>query len=461
MHNFITFDIVDFYPSITPELLNRALDYAAGYINISQNDRHIIHHCKQSFLLADGDTWIKKSGVFDLAMGSYDGAECCELVGLYLLSLISKQLDGDYGLYRDDGLCVIKGTARTVENTKKQLCSLFQKHQLKITVEANAKVVNYLDITLDLSLDTYSPYMKPNNRPLYVHSHSNHPHQIIRNIPKGINKRLANIASDKRTFHRAVRPYQQALEASCHDHTLLFNKQRTDASEANKRKRRRKIIWYNPPYNKAVATNIGKRFLNLIDKEFPKGHALHKIFNRNTIKVSYSCMKNVKDIITAHNKRKLRSKDNSTASKECNCRKPDRCPLDGKCLTNNIVYQAKVTTENRSETYIGSTSCQFKTRFNNHTATFRHRDKRNSTELSNYVWSLKDKNTSFNITWRIICKAQACNNGNSACNLCTTEKLYIISQPALASLNDRRANVANCRHSNRHMLAHFNPKARS
>ena len=64
-------------------------------------------------------------------------------------------------------------------------------------------------------------------------------------------------------------------------------------SEPRKRKRTRKIIWYNPPFSKNVDTNIDKTFLKLIDKHFPKRSQLHKIFNRNTIKVSYSCVDNV------------------------------------------------------------------------------------------------------------------------------------------------------------------------
>ena len=52
------------------------------------------------------------------------------------------------------------------------------------------------------------------------------------------------------------------------------------------------ILWYNPPFSKNTNTNIGHKFLALIDKHFPKDHKLRKIFNRNTIKISYSCMNN-------------------------------------------------------------------------------------------------------------------------------------------------------------------------
>ena len=71
-----------------------------------------------------------------------------------------------------------------VENSKKRLCNIFREMGLKITVEANKKVVNFLDVTLDLSRDIYSPYIKPNNPLLYVKKDSNHPPSIIKNIPE-------------------------------------------------------------------------------------------------------------------------------------------------------------------------------------------------------------------------------------------------------------------------------------
>ena len=55
---------------------------------------------------------------------------------------------------------------------------------LNITIEANVKNVNFLDINLDLSTATYKPYMKPNDRPTYVHRSSNHPRGILENIPQ-------------------------------------------------------------------------------------------------------------------------------------------------------------------------------------------------------------------------------------------------------------------------------------
>ena len=94
-----------------------------------------------------------------------------------------------------------------------------------------------------------------------------------------------------------------------------------------------------------VTTNIGKKFISLIEKHFPKTNIFHKIFNRNTIKISYSCMPNMDNIIKTHNSRII----NSTKPIEpinCNCRNKENCPLPNRCTIKNVIYKAIVTTSN-------------------------------------------------------------------------------------------------------------------
>ena len=92
--------------------------------------------------------------------------------------------------------------------------------------------------------------------------------------------------------------YQQALDKSDYKHELTFKHPSFQTSDKNSRHRKRNITWYNPPFSKNVATNVGQSFLRIIDEEFPAKHPLHKIFNRNTVKVSYSCMPNIKKLLT-------------------------------------------------------------------------------------------------------------------------------------------------------------------
>ena len=82
-----------------------------------------------------------------------------------------------------------------------------------------------------------------------------------------------------------------------------------------------------------------------------------------TVKISYSCMPNIKQTIDGHNKTKL--SQTATASEEStyNCRKKEECPMSKTCLVESIVYQATVSTNDNSppQTYVGLTENAFKT----------------------------------------------------------------------------------------------------
>ena len=133
---FITFDVVEFYPSISETLLERALDFAGNYVTISDDDRHIILQAKQSLLFNNGNPSQKRNTdtLFDVTMGSYDGAETCELVGTYILSQLKEIPYGmNIGLYRDDGLAVLDQTPQKIEKIKKEICKVFAKNNLRIT----------------------------------------------------------------------------------------------------------------------------------------------------------------------------------------------------------------------------------------------------------------------------------------------------------------------------------------
>ena len=364
--SFICFDVCDFYPSINEKLLSKAIDFASKYRSISRHERDIILHAKRSLLFSNNSTWEKKSSndLFDVTMGSFDGAETCELVGCYLLSLLTERYGQNIGLYRDDGLAAFNKTPQEIEKIKKELCKIFRENDVKITIEANKTIVNFLDVTLDLQTGKHYPFTKEGNVPLYVHKKSNHPPSILKNIPDSINKRLSEISSDRQCFDNAKTLYQEALNKSGYNYNLSY-KESHNETQRSRRNRPRNILWYNPPYSKNVKTNVGKCFLSLIDQHFPKSNPLHKIFNRNTLKLSYSCMNNIKTIISNHNKAQI-NKSDPTNDRNCNCRNSRTCPMDGKCNDQNIIYQAEVTTPTSSETYIGLCDTSFKLRYRNH-----------------------------------------------------------------------------------------------
>ena len=118
-------------------------------------------------------------------------------------------------------------------------------------------------------------------------------------------------------------------------------------STTSKRNWKREVKWFNPTWNDAVATNVAGKFLQLIDKHFPRNSQFHKQFNRSTVKVSYSCMPNMANIISGHNKKVTGAKD-SLPEEGCNFRKgTDSCVLGGKCLTKNINYKGQVTLDKK------------------------------------------------------------------------------------------------------------------
>ena len=123
-----------------------------------------------------------------------------------------------------------------------------------------------------------------------------------------------------------------------------------------------------------------------MDKHFGRNHEYHKIFNHNNVKISYSCLDNITNIISSHNE-KVTNSDNKTNGKSCNCRNKSNCSLDTKCLTNKIVYKAEVEAndginELSTKIYFSINETEFKCGYNNHATSFRNWTHENDTELS-------------------------------------------------------------------------------
>ena len=142
--------------------------------------------------------------LFDVTMGSHDGAEVCELVGLFLLNKLTVTFGKDnVGLYRDDGLLILRGTGgRQADQARKKLHEIFKEHDLKVTAEINYHVVNFLDVTLNLGE--------------IVDARSNHPPNIIKKIPLSVNQRLSSLSSDETSFRNSLPVYEDALKRSKH-----------------------------------------------------------------------------------------------------------------------------------------------------------------------------------------------------------------------------------------------------
>ena len=178
-------------------------------------------------------------------MGAYDGAEICELVGTYLLHLLSQRCDKkNTGLYRDDGLAVSRNQSGPEnERMKKEFQRIFREKGLQLVIECNKKVVNYLDVTMNLNNGSYKPYRKPDDEINYIHAESDHPPNIIKQLPLSVEARLSTLSSSKKMFDEVKGQYQEALNKNGYKHQLRYN---PPATAANRKSRKRKVIWFNP-----------------------------------------------------------------------------------------------------------------------------------------------------------------------------------------------------------------------
>ena len=286
---------------------------------------------------------------------------------------------------------------------------------------------SFLDVTFNASTGKYWPFRKPNSILQYIHTQSNHPPNIKKQLPTMIEKRLSSIACDENEFNKAAPAYNQAIEKSSYKHNLVFQATKTE----NPRNRKRNITWFNPPFSNNVSTNVGKKFLRLLDKHFPHNHKFYPILNRNWVKISYSCMPNMASITKSHNAKLMKpASGNSishTSEATCNCRNKDHSPLNGNCTKSCIVYQATITSGKQSNVYFGSCSTTFKARFNNHTSSF----------------------SRFNT---VVKQATPFRSGAKACGLCLAEKLQIMQAKPGPLLNKRSELVSKCWHKAKFLL---------
>ena len=138
----------------------------------------------------------------------------------------------------------------------------------------------------------------------------------------------------------------------------------------------------------------------------------------------------------------------------CNCRSKTDCILHNKCLAPNIVYQADIRNDTNDEKkfYLGVSETPFKEPFRNHKREFTYKKHRNSTELSKYIWKLKETNIASTDTWKVVAKVFSDTEINF-CKLCFTEKVFIINALNDSQLLYKKSELINtCRHQNKLLL---------
>ena len=464
---FCKFDIKSYYPSITKDLLKKSLEFAREVcqLTIPEKDIDIILHSCESFLFLDGKAWIKKGGRFDVTMGSYMGAEICELVGLYILHRMTSGKNPIFkkdqvGLYRDDGLAYVPENGCSLRNLDKRLKELFGEMKLEIITDFGLKNTDFLDVRFDLEKGEFCPFRKPNDTILYIDKNSDHPPAVKKGLKDMIEKRLSSLSSNSSVFDREKAPYETALKNAGHEDKLKYVQKE---EKPRKRKRNKTVIYYNPPFSSTIQTDIGRKFLKLIDYHF-KGTPLQKHINRNTVKISYSTCPNMKSHISKHNAKILKEevKEND---KRCRCEGQanigiTECPVDGNCRTESVVYSAEVSAPNKqTKTYIGMTKNEFKTRFLRHRSAINNRISPDATALSEHVWKIRDEaGIEPKVVWKIKTRAYSYSNGGRQCDLCLSEKREILYAKKSESLNKRDELLYMCKHKVTFRLENFKPK---
>ena len=160
------------------------------------------------------------------------------------------------------------------------------------------QIMDYLDI-IWLEHRCLQTFNKPNNKSLYVNASSNHPPSVLKHILKSLSKRITTNLCNEDIFHKSVLFCNSILQDSGFNENIIYYPEESVSSRTRKN-HSRNIIWYIPPFSKNVKTNVGKHFFKLLKKHFRKNHEYHKIFNKNNIKFSYSCMYNMTKFINSH-----------------------------------------------------------------------------------------------------------------------------------------------------------------
>lgn len=208
-------------------------------------------------------------------------------------------------------------------------------------------------------------------------------------------------------------------------------------------------------YSETVKTNVGAKFLILIDRHF-KNSPLHRYFNRRSIKVSYSCLPNVSSIISGHNRKVIQENEKKKLDevRKCNCQTgTSNCPLQGNCLQKEIIYKATVKTSTEEKTYIGQAGNTFKERYGDHKSSISHKIYESKTALSKHIWKVKENKLDFDLQWQKVAGASTYRPEMGKCNLCNLEKTIILYANDTHLLNKKSELMNKCRHRNKHLLA--------
>ena len=174
------------------------------------------------------------------------------------------------GLYHCDGIIYIPNSnGPNSSRRQKKVLRAFKFLGFKIEVSSNNKIVNFLDVTRNLSNNTYKPFRKTDQYPSYINVNANHPKTIIKQVPKAVKLRIRNLSANEKIFQESSKIYMDALKNSgfrdefTDQEENIPNDINKENKKYNKKNRKRKIIWFNPTFCRLASINVGKYFFEI------------------------------------------------------------------------------------------------------------------------------------------------------------------------------------------------------
>ena len=121
-----------------------------------------------------------------------------------------------------------------MDKKRKTIINIFKDIGLSIDIQTNLKEVDFIDLTLNLQNDTYHPYKKPNDKLLCIDSSSNHPPQIIKQLPNSISEKLSKNSSNHEIFNTVKVEYNDVLRKSGYNVDLKYINNKSEKPKTEK-----------------------------------------------------------------------------------------------------------------------------------------------------------------------------------------------------------------------------------
>lgn len=149
----------------------------------------------------------------------------------------------------------------------------------------------------------YWPYSKNVSKIMYIDKESNHLMAILQHIHI-----LVQLQPMKRCL---MKP--KVLMESDHNSSLRYHRVKKNKN-SSKKSCNKKVLWFYPPFSSAIKTNVAKMFLKLTSKHFAGNKLLNKLFNKNNVKVIYSCSDNMAVMVSCHSNKIVESNGNMVSN---------------------------------------------------------------------------------------------------------------------------------------------------